>query len=332
MQPSFGSFLERRDFLRVLAGGAIAAGTPCLGRAQPPALPASTSYVYKTVGECQIKADVYPAAAAGGRQPAVVFIHGGALIMGSRKWPDRRFLGELASRGLATVSIDYRLAPETKLPGIIQDVQDAWRWVRREGPKSLGIDPERIAVAGGSAGGYLTLMCGFCLEPRPRALVSYFGYGDIITPWYSQPDAFYRRQPLVPKEDAYRAVGQRPLSEPPAQNQRGRFYLYCRQNGIWPNEVTGHDPHREPKWFDPYRPIANVTAKYPATFLIHGTADTDVPYAESKNMAARLAQCSVEHELVTVSGAGHGLSGTKAEEVLRIAQRAADFIKAHTGP
>ena len=50
-------------------------------------------------------------------------------------------------------------------------------------------------------------MTGFCLEPRPRALVSYYGYGDIVGPWYSQPDEFYRRQPLVSKEDAYASVG-----------------------------------------------------------------------------------------------------------------------------
>ena len=212
------------------------------------------------------------------------------------------FWPSCVKRGFVIVSIDYRLAPETKLPGIIEDVQDAWRWLRQEGPKQFGIDPDRIATAGGSAGGYLTLMTGFCLEPRPRALVSYYGYGDITTPWYSKPDAFYRRQPLVPKDEAYRCVGNRVLSEPPTPNRRGRFYLYCRQHGIWPNEVAGHDPLAEPKWFDPYCPIRNVTAKYPPAMLIHGTADTDVPYAESKNMAARLAEAKVKHELITVDG------------------------------
>ena len=86
---------------------------------------------------------------------------------------DRRpFSLRVAATGFVIVSIDYRLAPETKLPAIIEDVQDAWRWLRQEGPKRFGIDPERMAAAGGSAGGYLTLMTGFCLKPRPRALVS----------------------------------------------------------------------------------------------------------------------------------------------------------------
>ncbi|MGA2658148.1 MAG: alpha/beta hydrolase [Verrucomicrobiota bacterium] len=314
--------MKRRDFLWTLAGGAAA--LPQWSRAQAP--PVQT-HVYKTVGNCQIKADLHQAA-SDQRKPAVVWIHGGALIMGGRRGIDRGFQAELLKSGFVMVSIDYRLAPETKLPGIIQDVQDAWNWLRHEGP-GLGIDPDRLATAGGSAGGYLTLMTGFCLNPRPRALVSYFGYGDITTPWYARPDEFYRRQALVSKDEAYGAVGDTVLAEQPTPSRRGRFYLYCRQNGLWPKEVTGHDPDLEPKWFDPYCPIRNLTAKYPPTFLIHGTADTDVPYTESKNMADKLKETGVEHEFVTVQGAGHGLSGARPDEVARIAGRAAAFVAAH---
>jgi acetyl esterase/lipase len=274
-----------------------------------------------------IKADIY-GAGTGGRRPAVVWIHGGALIMGSRRGVPRQLREKLLGYGFAIVSIDYRLAPETKLPGIIDDVRDAFRWVRQKGPR-FGIDPDRIAVAGGSAGGYLTLMSGFAVTPRPRALASFWGYGDLTTPWYAEPDAFYRKQPLVSKEDADRAVGATPLAEPPDKNQRGRFYLYCRQQGIWPNRVAGHDARKESKWFDPYCPIRNVNTQYPPAILIHGTADTDVPYDESRNMAARLKQAGVEHEFLTIQGAGHGLSGAAPEEVENAYGRAAEFLRAH---
>ena len=65
----------------------------------------------------------------------VVWIHGGALIMGHRGGIDRALLGALTKAGYVVVSIDYRLAPETKLPAIVEDVQDACRWVRERGPK-----------------------------------------------------------------------------------------------------------------------------------------------------------------------------------------------------
>src|SRR3954452_11894474 len=162
--------------------------------------------------------------------------------MGHRGGMDRALLDALLKDGYVVVSIDYRLAPETKLPVILDDVRDACRWVRERGPKLFGIDPEKLAVMGGSAGGYLTLVTGYRVEPRPRALVSFWGYGDIAGAWYSRPDPFYRRMPLVPEKEARAAVGGAVLSESSGKNDRHRFYLHCRQQGTWPREVAGLDP------------------------------------------------------------------------------------------
>ncbi|MEO7652963.1 MAG: prolyl oligopeptidase family serine peptidase, partial [Bryobacteraceae bacterium] len=73
------------------------------------------------------------------------------------------------------------------------------------------------------------------------------------------------------------------------------------------------------------------TKAYSPALLIHGTADTDVPYAESKAMAARLREAGVEHELLTLPGAGHGLSGATSEEKSRAGDRAVEWIRSHTG-
>ena len=196
MRPRF----NRRIFL-----GSSALGAASL--AMPPGTPADEkdelreTYDYKVVDGCRIKLDVY-GAPRDELRPVVVWIHGGALIMGHRGGIDRALLGALTKAGYVVVSIDYRLAPETKLPAIVEDVQDACRWVRERGPKLFRIAPERLAVMGGSAGGYLTLMTGFRVEPRPKALVSFWGYGDIAGAWYSRPDPFYRSQPLVPEKEA----------------------------------------------------------------------------------------------------------------------------------
>ena len=78
-------------------------------------------------------------------------------------------------------------------------------------------------------------MCtGFLVEPRPVALVSFWGYGDIAGDWYARPDEFYRQQPLVAETEARAAVGKTVIAEPAAGSRRDRFYLYCRQNGLWP--------------------------------------------------------------------------------------------------
>ena len=75
--------------------------------------------------------------------------------------------------------------------------------------------------------------------------------------------------------------------------------------------------------------MRNVTPDYPPTLLIHGTEDTDVPYELSANMAKELARHKVEHELVTVKGAGHGLSGADRKLVDEANEKAAAFIRAH---
>jgi acetyl esterase/lipase len=283
------------------------------------------TYTYKTVGACAIKADVYRPAGDAVR-PVVVWVHGGALIMGSRGQIDRALLGKLLQAGYVVVSIDYRLAPETKLPAILEDLQDACRWVRERGPGLFRIDPKRLAVMGSSAGGYLTLAAGYRVEPRPVALVAFWGYGDIAGAWYSRPDPFYSRLPAVPKAEAYKAVAGPVLAESTGKDNRVRFYLYCRQQGLWPKEVAGHDPEREPRALGAFCPVRNVSARYPPTLLIHGTKDTDVPYEQSALMAKELGRKGVAHELVTVEGAGHGLAGARAAVVAETQDRAVAFL------
>jgi len=302
-------------------------GLLCVSTATAADAPVKTTHTYKTVGEIKIQADVYRPDDATTR-PVVVWIHGGALITGNKAGVPKNLLDLCRDEGYALVSIDYRLAPETRLPETVADLRDAFEWVRKHGPKRFGMDPDRIAAAGGSAGGYLTLMAGFHVKPRPRVLASFWGYGDITTPWYSEPDAFYRKQPLVSREEALASVGTTPLTGPPPQSRRGQFYLYCRQQGLWPVEVSGHDPRREPKWFDDYCPIRNVSREYPPTILVHGTDDTDVPYSESRNMAARLKKAGVEHELITVEGGGHGLGDSPPQVVEDANARAVAFIRA----
>ena len=290
-----------------------------------------TTYTYKTVGELPIKADVYRLSGDEVR-PVIVWIHGGALISGSRNGPSAEQRQRYLNAGYVIVSIDYRLAPETKLKGIVDDVQDAFKWVRRDGPKLYKIDPKRVAVIGHSAGGYLTLMTGFAVEPRPQALVSFYGYGDITNEWYSKPDPFYRKtRPLVSKEQAYKAVGKKETTGGPG---RGDFYMYCRQNGLWPKEVAGFDPDKEPRAFDRFCPIRNVSKDYPPTLLLHGDNDTDVPHQQSVDMAAELKKHGVPHEFISIKGGGHGFDGKgmKDAKVAAAFERVEAFLKKHVKP
>jgi acetyl esterase/lipase len=285
------------------------------------------THTYKVADRCEIRADVHRAADDAVR-PAIVWIHGGALIMGHRENIADRQRDLYVNAGYAVVSIDYRLAPEVKLDAIIEDVRDAFAWVREEASR-LGIDPNRMATIGHSGGGYLALMAGSCVDPRPQAVVSFYGYGDIAGAWYSRPDPFYCQAPAVSREEAYAAVGGPVISATEGSHHRDRFYLYCRQQGLWPKEVTGYDPDTEPRAFDRYCPIRSVTPDYPPTMLLHGTQDTDVPYQLSVDMAGELARAVVPHEFITIRGGGHGFDGAETPEIAAVFGRVLAFLKRH---
>jgi acetyl esterase/lipase len=297
---------------------------PCLVLAEDAAW-APETFVYKTIGPTKIEADVYRRNGDVVR-PAIVWIHGGALIMGDRHGVPKNILELARTNNYVVISLDYRLAPEVRLPAIIEDVQDAFRWIHAKGPELFHLDPQKVVVAGGSAGGYLTMMTGICVEPRPRALVAYWGYGDIDGPWYIEPSAHYRQQPLVTKEEAYKVVGG-DVKTGSDGRPRGTYYLYLRQNGLWAQEVSGFNPRTEPRKFDPYCPVRNITTQYPPILMVHGTADTDVPYQESADMAAALKKQGIEHELITVEGGGHGLGDKNNPAVIDAHARALAFMR-----
>ena len=110
------------------------------------------------------KLDLYfPAGPWRADRPAVVFIHGGGFTGGDKaEYRSSSVSADLCRAGYVVVSCNYVLGPKSK-PGVwpqnIADCRNAVRWVRAHA-KELGVNPDKIGVAGGSAGGYLALMVG----------------------------------------------------------------------------------------------------------------------------------------------------------------------------
>ena len=337
---SNGSHTHRTRFWLAIAATSLLLVSACSEQESTPdkqatAEPAEvsvTTHVYKTVDSLEIKADVYRPGDDVTR-PVLVWIHGGALINGHREGVSQRVKEMALDAGYVLVSIDYRLAPETQLPGIIEDIEDAFTWIRQQGPDLFQADVSRIAVAGGSAGGYLTLTSGFRVDPPPTVLVAFWGYGDLVGDWYSTPSPHKRHHRVtMNREEAYKQVNGPPISDSrDRQGDGGAFYQHCRQHGIWPKAVSGWDPHIEADKFFSFMPVKNVTSTYPPTLMIHGTEDTDVPYEQSVMMAEQFESKGVEHQLISIEGGEHGLGGGDPKEIDAAYEAAIAFINHYMG-
>ncbi|WHZ04392.1 alpha/beta hydrolase [Neobacillus sp. YX16] len=282
--------------------------------------------IYKEDVNFSIKADFYGTYQE--NAPVVIYIHGGGLIWGTREEISEEMIKLYTDNGLSLFSIDYRLAPATKLPEILKDIEDAIHWIQVEGPKEFSIDPKKIAVAGSSAGGFLALSTGtFTL--KPRAIVSLYGYGDLIGGWAASPSKFYCQKDTVSKELAYKLITDRIVTEATVE-ERFLFYVYARQNGVWIEEITGVNPLNNKEALYPFCPNRNVTKEFPPTLLLHGTKDTDVPYEQSVFMRAALIKHSVEARLITIPNGEHVFDKNFQDPIVQHAlTQVIDFLKTH---
>ena len=298
-----------------------------------------TTVAYREVNGHRILADVYRPEDAKIR-PVIVWIHGGALIMGNRELDSLEgredvtgfdFLAFAKAEGYAIVSIDYRLAPETKLPDIISDLEEAFRWLASDGAKQFHLNPRRVVVAGASAGGYLTLVTGYRVRPKPKALVALYGFGDLIGDWSSKPNPYPRYNlRKISREEAESQTDGTVISDSNERKGDGSLiYMYCRQNGLWSEEVSGFARSTIADKITPFEPIRNVTPDWPPTLLLHGTQDTDVPYEQSELMAKKFKEKGVPFTLIPIDHGEHGFEGGDPQKIKEAYKALAKFIKEH---
>ncbi len=155
--------------------------------------------VYASPGGRSLHLDVYRSRHPGIR-PAILIIHGGGWRSGNRHQEEPMAIA-LASNGYVAVTIEYRLSGEAKFPAALDDLKAGVRWLRKES-KTLGVDPNKIAALGPSAGGTLALLLGTTggssrfegdegvsgFSSRVQAMVSIDGVADLTDPAESGKD------------------------------------------------------------------------------------------------------------------------------------------------
>jgi acetyl esterase/lipase len=227
--------------------------------------------------------------------PVMVWIHGGGWFSGSRL-PIPSGVSALCSQGYAVASVDYRLVPDAIWPAQLHDVKAAVRWLRAHAD-SYGLDPDRFAAWGESAGGHLAAMLGttggLSSVTIGRASVDLEGsVGDhldessrvqAVVDWYGATDFLQMR--FYPATSNHDAMG----------SPESRF--------------VGGPIQKNPERAATANPISHISPDDPPFLVMHGTIDDLIPFNQSELLVEALRQRGVPVSFVPVPDVGHGGGG-----------------------
>ena len=216
-------------------------------------------------------------------RPALICIHGGGWEKGTRK-SFTKIARYFAERGYVAFSVSYRLVNKTqnKWPAQLDDVQAAVRWVRHHA-KKYHIDPDRVAVLGGSAGGHLASLLG-SRETRHHGM-------PMLKPYSSRANAVVTLagpSDLTKDFRGIKYVGRRTVQDVVDQLLGSPY----GKNGVMARKAS---------------PLFNINQHTVPHLLIHGSADRVVPVDQARRYYDALRKAGVHCRYIEVPGAGHAI-------------------------
>ena len=222
-------------------------------------------------------------------RPALLHVHGGGFVVGTPEGGDLRNAALANDLGCIVVSVDYRLSPETRFPGAVEDCYAALRWLHEQAA-TLGVDPARIALFGESAGGGLTASLALLARDRGE-----------IKPVF---------QLLV-----YPMLDDRTGSSVAASKLAGEFVWTAHSNRFGWSSLLGHEPGGAD--VPAYAAASRATdlVGLPPCFIAVGTLDLFVD--EDIDYARRLIAAGVPTELHVYPGAFHAFDQMPHAHVTR---------------
>ena len=268
--PAVATALAAALLLAAAGAGSLEAQRP-----YPPEMEGTMSEVYRTTGDVEL--NIYlcnpEGHSADDSRPAIIFFFGGGWRGGSPQQflPHCRYLAE---RGMVAAVADYRVASRHGVTAdeCVKDAKSAVRWLRANADR-LGIDPDRIAAGGGSAGGHLAAATAILPghdpdtdgpSPVPNALVL-FNPATVLTPVEGDPA--------------------------PTEEERERFAALTERFGAPPESMS---------------PYHHLREGLPPTIMFHGTADETVPHGTADRFCIGLRKHKNRCDFVSYHDQGHG--------------------------
>jgi acetyl esterase/lipase len=245
---------------------------------------------YATQSPAQ-KLDIYLPDSSSGPLPVIVSIHGGAFMFGDKGDIQVVPMLEGLTRGYAVVSINYRLSGEALFPAQINDVKNAIRWIKKNAD-TYNLDPNNIAVWGGSAGGHLAALAGTSggVDFSEQTASEFAGISDSIhavVDWFG-PIHFSEMDPQ------FQASGKGKADHSAVNSPESK--LLGKKLADVPELVAKANPE------------TYISAGAPPFFIQHGTEDPMVPFEQSARFFEKLVPVLGAENVtfIPLEGAKHG--------------------------
>jgi acetyl esterase/lipase len=234
---------------------------------------------YCTVDGVELKMDIYfPPSLNEAPWPVTMYVHGGGWSSGDKtQGAGKSEIPALQSAGFLVVSVNYRLAPEYVFPAMIEDVKCAVRYLRAHASE-YNLDPNRIGVWGGSAGGHLVALLGTSDESAGFDVGEYLDQSSRVQ---AVVDMFGPTDLTVQFEGGYEGASR---------------------------VFDGFDAALA-------SPVTYASSDDPPFLMLHGDTDKLVPIEQSQILLAALQAADVPAELVTVTNAGHSFKPVDGKSI-----------------
>ena len=260
--------------------------------------------VFHQDGRLRLRLDIYRPAAWSpddAPRPAVIQVHGGGWIAGSRLEQGIPLLNHMAANGWVGFNVDYRLSPRATLPDHAIDVKRAIAWVR-ENAGELRIDPQRICLTGGSAGGHLCALVALTADDRS------------LQPGFEDADTSVAA--AVPFYGVYDMLDD------------DAVYYEGIRSWLLEQVVIKRRRDEDPDAFRAVSPTFRVHPGAPPFMVFHGERDTLVPPEDARAFVRRLEATSNEKVLyVELPGAEHAFDLFPSLRTARVVEGIERFLR-----